>query len=72
MVSSSARDCFRSGFSERLKRMDNETVCMRELGDLDSLRKTEIAPFVCASKVLFCGLTLVMDARVLRAFAWSS
>lgn len=68
MVSSSARDCFRSGFSERLKRMDSERVCIRELEDLDSVRKTEIAPSVCASMFLFWGLTLVMDARALRAF----
>lgn len=68
----SARDCFRLGFRERLKRMDNERAWMMESEDLERLRKTGMAPSVSASKFLFLGLTLVMETRVLRAFCWTS
>ncbi len=54
MVSISARDRFRSGFRERLKRMDNERAwIMEEEDDLERVRRAGMAPSVCASKCLF-------------------
>lgn len=53
MVCICARDCFRPGFRERLKRMDNERVWIRELEDLERSRKTGMAPSVSASKFRF-------------------
>lgn len=53
MVSISARDRFRSGFREILKRVDNERDWMIEEADLERLRRSGMAPSVCASKFLF-------------------
>ena len=69
MVSISARDRLRSGLRERLKRMDNERVSMMDDEDLERSIRVDIAPSVCASKLLFGGLTLVMKARFWRAFS---
>lgn len=68
MVSMSARDCFSSGFRERLKRMDNERARMIVEEDLVRVRKVGMAPSVCARRLLFWGLTLVREASVCRAF----
>lgn len=68
MVSIEARDCFRSGFKERLRRMDSERIWMKGEDDFERPRRVDIAPSVCASKLLYWGLTLVMEAKVWRAF----
>jgi hypothetical protein len=68
MVSISARFHFRSGFRERLKRMDNARILMIEEEILVRVRRVDTTPSVCASKLLFWGLTLVREARVCRAF----
>lgn len=69
MVSISASDSLRSGLRERLNRTDSEKVLMVEEENLERLRRVGIAPSVCANKLLFWGLTLVMKAKVWRALS---
>ena len=53
MVFMSARDSLSSGFREMLKRTAREIIWITGEEDLESARKVGIAPFDCASKVLF-------------------
>lgn len=46
MVSISARDCFRSGLSERLKRTNKERVWIMEEEAFVSVANVEIAPSI--------------------------
>lgn len=72
MVSVSVNDCLRFGFNERLKRMESVRVFRTGEEDSSKLRRVGRASSVCASKFLFCGLTLVIETRVFRALCLTS
>lgn len=57
MVSIFARICLRLGLRERLKRTDRERPWV--VDDFERKSKMGMASSICASKFLFCGLTLV-------------
>lgn len=61
-----ARESFKLGFRERLKRMERARV-WSESGVLERARSEAMAASVWATRLRFWGLTLVMVTKVWRA-----